>query len=202
LREELAELRGNAIRATAAEDTLRQLLGEIDIDYIGGAETVVAQVIDRPGNFESYSVEIDRGTDDGLRVGMPVVTAAGLVGRIAKVNADFAQVRLLHQPDFAVGIRVVGTGEVALAEGQGLGEDLNVTVGLNEDSRIEVGDPVVTSGIDGSSYPPDLAVGTISSVEFDSRLLQQTVKVRPVTDLEDLRYVTVILWTVGGESNP
>ncbi len=202
LRDELAEVRGDAIRASAAEDALRELLEEIDIDYIGGAETVVGQVIDRPGNFESYSVEIDRGRNDGLRVGMPVVTSAGLVGRVSQVQNDFSQVRLLHQPDYAVGIRVVGTGDVALARGNGLGEDLVVTEGLTEATRIEVGAPVVTSGIDGSSYPPDLVVGTISEVDFDSRLLQQSVKVRPVADLENLRYVTVILWTVGGDSNP
>ena len=61
LRDELEELRGNSIRTSAAEDALRDLLQEIEIDYIGGADSIVAQVIDRPGNFESYSVEIDRG---------------------------------------------------------------------------------------------------------------------------------------------
>lgn len=202
LREELAEIRGDAIRATAAEDSLRELLEEIDIDYIGAADTVVAQVIDRPGNFESYSVEIDRGSDDGITVGMPVVTSAGLVGRVSKVQDSFSQVRLLHQPDYAVGVRMIGTGEVALARGNGLGEDLVVEEGISEDTRIEPGDRVVTSGIDGSSYPPDLAVGIVTEVEFDSRLLQQSIKIDPVTDLENLRFVTVILWTVGGDSNP
>ena len=202
LRGELAELEGNAIKASAAEDSLRDLLAEIDIDYIGGAETVVAQVIDRPGNFESYSVEIDRGLQDGLTVGMPVVTSAGLVGRVTEVQDNFSQVRLLHQPDYAVGIRVVGTGEVALARGNGLGEDLIVTEGITEETQIAVGDPVVTSGIEGSSYPPDLTVGRISEVVFDSRLLQQSVKVHPVTNLENLRYVTILLWTVGGDANP
>jgi rod shape-determining protein MreC len=202
LRDELAEMQGDTIRVSAAEESLRQLLAEIDIDYIGGADTLVAQVVDRPGNFESYSIEIDRGSNDGLRVGMPVVTSAGLVGRVATVNDDFSQVRLLHQPQYALGIRVVGTGEVALARGQGLGEDLLVTEGLTEETDITVGAPVVTSGIEGSSYPPDLVVGFISSVDFDSRLLQQTVKVHPVADLENLRYVTVILWTVDGDSAP
>ena len=203
LKEELAELQGDSIQASAAEDSLRALLEEIEIDYVGGAETVVAQVIDRPGNFESYSIEIDRGADDGVRQGMPVVTSAGLVGRVTEVQNGFSQVRLLHQPDFPLGIRIVGTGEVALARGQGIGEDLKVTEGITEDTdAIDVGDPVVTSGIEGSSYPPDLVVGVISAVEFDSRLLKQEISVRPVSDLDDLRFVTVILWTVDGESAP
>jgi len=202
LREELAELQGNAIQASAAEDSLRALLEEIDIDYIGGADTVVGQVIDRPGNFESYTIEIDRGRDDGVLRGMPAVTSAGLVGRVTEVQDSFSQVRLLHQPEFPLGIRVVGTGEVALARGQGIGQDLVVKEGIIEETVIKVGDQVVTSGIEGSSYPPDLVVGVISAVEFDSRLLEQEISVRPIADLQDLRFVTIILWTVDGESAP
>lgn len=202
LRDELQELQGESIQASAAEDTLRALLEEIEIDYVGGADTVVGQVIDRPGNFESYSIEIDRGADDGVRRGMPVVTSAGLVGRVTEVQAGFSQVRLMHQPNFPLGIRVVGTGEVALAFGKGIGNDLEVTEGITEETAIEVGDPVVTSGIEGSSYPPDLVIGVISAVDFDSRLLEQKISVRPIADLENLRFVTVILWTVDGDSSP
>ncbi|MGY9083452.1 MAG: rod shape-determining protein MreC [Acidimicrobiales bacterium] len=202
LKRELAEIQGNSVRASAAEESLRALLEEIEIDYIGGAETVVAQVIDRPGNFESYSIEIDRGTDDGVRRGMPVVTSAGLVGRVSEVQGGFSQVRLLHQPDFPLGIRVVGTGEVALARGQGIGQDLVVKDGIIEATVIKVGDPVVTSGIEGSSYPPDLVVGVVSDVDFDAQLLEQEISVRLVAQLDDLRFVTIILWTVDGDSAP
>ena len=204
LREELAQLQGEAIRSTAAEESLRELLDEIDIDYIGGADTVVAQVTERPGNFQSFAVEIDRGSADGLREGMPVVTSAGLVGRVASVDDNFAEVRLLTEDGFALGIRVIGTGDVALARGQGLGADLEFTVagGAGESTDIEVGNPVVTSGIQGSSYPPDLAVGRVSEVSFDAASLELKVRIAPVADVERLRFVTVLLWTVDGEASP
>jgi len=202
LKDELAVRQGDSIRASAAEESLRALLQELEIDYVGGAERIVGQVIDRPGNFGSYSIEIDRGATDGVRKGMPVVTEAGLVGTVSEVQDNFSQVRLLHQPEVKIGIRVVGTGEVALAEGQGIGEDLEITQGITDETSIEEGDAVVTSGIEGSVYPPDLAVGVISSVEFDSRLLEQSISVRPVADLQNLRFVTVILWTVDGDSSP
>ena len=202
LKEELEEVQGAAIRTSAAEESLRELLEQVEIDFIGGADTVVGQVINRPGNFESYSIEIDRGTNDGVLRGMPVITSAGLVGRISDVQNNFSQVQLLHQPDFPLGVRVVGTGEVALARGQGIGRDLLIQEGIAEETAIEVGDPVVTSGIEGSSYPPDLVVGVISDVVFDERLLDREISVNPVTDLENLRFVTVILWTVDGESTP
>ena len=202
LRNELAGVQGDAVRSRAAEESLRELLEEIEVDYVGGADTVVAQVISRPGNFQSYSVEIDRGTDDGVRKGMPVITSAGLVGRVVEADERFSEVRLLHQPDFPLGVRVIGTGEIALARGRGIGIDLEVTDGLTEETNISVGDPVVTSGIQGSSYPPDLAVGVISSVNFDTSSLELKVQIDPVADLENLRFLTVILWTVDGEPEP
>jgi len=202
LKEELAEVQADSIQASAAEESLRALLEEIDIDYVGGADTIVGQVIDRPSNFESYTIEIDRGSNDGVRDDMPVVTNAGLVGRVSEVRENFSQVRLLHEPDFPLGVRVVGTGEVALARGQGLGKEMQITEGITEETAIEVGDPVVTSGIEGSNFPPDLVVGVIGAVEFDSRLLKQEILVQPIADLQDLRFVTVILWTVDGDSTP
>jgi len=202
LKDELAAMQGTAIQSNAAEDSLRKLLEELEIDYVGGADRLVGQVVDRPGNFESYAVEIDKGSRDGVRVGQPAVSSAGLVGKVSEVQENSSQVRLLHQPDFRVGIRVVGTGEVALAQGQGLGQPLLVTEGITEETAIEVGDAVVTSGIEGSSYPPDVPVGVVSAVEFDQRLLKQEISVRPVAELENLRFVTIILWTVDGDSTP
>lgn len=202
LRNELAAVQGDAVRSRAAEESLRELLEEIEVDYVGGADTVVAQVISRPGNFQGYSVEIDQGSKDGVRKGMPVITSAGLVGRVTEVDDRFSEVRLLHQPDFPLGVRVIGTGEIALARGRGIGNDLEVTDGLTEETNISIGDPVVTSGIQGSSYPPDLAVGVISNVNFDTSSLELKVQIDPVADLENLRFVTVILWTVDGEPAP
>lgn len=202
LRSELAAQQGEAIRSRAAEDSLRDLLDQVDVPFIGGAESLIAQVVDRPGNFESYAIEVDRGDEDGVRVGMPVVTSAGLVGRVTDVQPNFSQVRLLHQPDYAVGVRFVGSGEIALARGEGLGADLRVEEGLRDETNIAIGDPVVTSGIDGSSYPPDLAVGVISEVNFDETTLERAVLIRPVAELGNLRFVTIILWTVDDATEP
>lgn len=203
LKRELSHYRSTKMTSAAAQDTLNVLLKEVDIDYIGGAETLLAQVNERPGNFASYSLELDRGTSHGVRVGMPVVSSQGLIGRITEVSRSSSKLRLIEHPDFPLGIRVVGTGEVALARGSGFDAELIVTEGLNEKSDVKAGDYVVTSGIEGSSYPPDLAVGTVSAVEFDDTLLQQTVRVDPIADMSDLRFATIILWTVDeGSSEP
>lgn len=201
LKEEVERLRSAKIASAAAQETLHALLDEVDIDYLGGAETLIARVLAQPGNFASYSLELERGSSDGVRVGMPVVSSSGLIGRITEVAHRSSKVRLIEHPDFPLGIRIVGTGDVALARGGGIGSELVVTEGLNAKSDITAGDYVVTSGIEGSSYPPDLAVGIVTSVEFDENLLQHSVKVDPVADMSDLRFVTIIMWTVDGDSD-
>lgn len=199
LQAEVERLKAAKITSAAAQETLHELLSEVDIEYIGGAETQLARVLEQPGNFQSYSLEVERGTRDGVRVGMPVISSAGLIGRITDTSYRTSKVRLIEHPDFPLGIRIVGTGEVALARGGGIGAELTVTEGLNDKSDISQGDYVVTSGIEGSSYPPDLAVGVVSSVEFDENLLQHSVKVTPVADMTNLRFVTIIMWTVDGD---
>ena len=61
---------------------------------------------------------------------------------------------------------------------------------------------MVTSGIDGSSFPPDIPVGVVEDVVFDTSSLEVRIDITPVADLEDLRFATVVLWTVDGESAP
>jgi len=55
---------------------------------------------------------------------------------------------------------------------------------------------VVTSGIEGSPYPPDLPVGVVVNVEVDQAELQQRVSIRPSSDLDRLSFITIILWNV------
>lgn len=198
LRDQLEAYRGASLRASTAEEALETLLDEVDIDFVAGSEAVTAQIVKRPGNLKAYSVQIDRGSNDGITQGMPVINSAGLVGKITSVEANRAEVRLLHQPEFAIGVRVVGRDAVALAIGDGEGQDLRVTHGIDQQADVSAGDPVVTSGIEGSSYPPDLVIGTVSEVVFDSTKLQQEVRITPAADLANLRFVTVLLWTVNG----
>ena len=87
LAKELAEVRGEVLSEEADRELLERLLGEIDVPY-ADLETVVARILGTPpGNFGSHLVEIDKGSDDGLSEAMPVVTGAGLVGRLEQVDS-------------------------------------------------------------------------------------------------------------------
>lgn len=195
LRAEIDELRGQAVRGQAAEATLDQILSELDIDYLQGADRVTARVGDNMGNFDDFAIHIDKGSSDDIEEGMTAVTSAGLVGRVSAVTPDQSRIELMTENDFGVGVRILGTNDLALARGQGRGKPLLISENIDENTEIEVGMAVITAGLDGSPFAGDLPVGVVSSVEVDPVELQVQVEIEPLANLDRLSFVTVILWT-------
>src|SRR3546814_13507955 len=69
-----------------------------DIDWVGDVPTTAARVVaGAPSNF-SHTVEIDKGTDDGVREGMPVITGAGLAGKVVQARGGRPTVQLITDP--------------------------------------------------------------------------------------------------------
>ncbi|GAH45157.1 unnamed protein product, partial [marine sediment metagenome] len=124
-------------------------------------EYITAAVIGRDISPFLHYVIINRGSDDGLRRGMPVVSSQGLVGRVAAVTADGARVQLITDPDTAINVRIQPSGAEGLLEGSITGD---ITIGaIPQDANINNGDLVLTSGL-GGNYPPDMLIGQISGV--------------------------------------
>ncbi|HWQ05520.1 MAG TPA: rod shape-determining protein MreC [Longilinea sp.] len=148
-----------------------------------------AAVIGRdPSPFLHYVI-IDRGSDDGLRYGMPVVTAQGLVGRIAAVTSSASRVQLVTDPSSIVNVRLkTGQSEVQL-EGSITG-DLTLEM-VPQDVTLTVGDLVLTSGI-GGTYPADILVGQILSARKVLTDIFQTASVQSAVDFSNLQAVLVI----------
>jgi len=148
-----------------------------------------AAVIGRdPSPFLHYVI-IDRGSDDGLRYGMPVVTAQGLVGRIAAVTSSASRVQLVTDPSSIVNVRLkTGQSEVQL-EGSITG-DLTLEM-VPQDVTLTVGDLVLTSGI-GGTYPADILVGQVLSARKVLTDIFQTAAVQSAVDFSNLQAVLVI----------
>ena len=148
-----------------------------------------AAVIGRdPSPFLHYVI-IDRGSDDGLRYGMPVVTAQGLVGRIAAVTSSASRVQLITDPSSIVNVRLkTGQSEVQL-EGSITG-DLTLEM-VPQDVTLTVGDLVLTSGI-GGTYPADILVGQVLSARKLLTDIFQTAAVQSAVDFSNLQAVLVI----------
>ncbi len=198
LRAEVERLRGQLIANTNADRLLQDVLAELDIEYVGNLERVVAQVVSGPvGNFDDFDIEIDKGISDGVLEGMPVVSNGGLIGRVVEAARTRSRVRLVSDPAFTVGVRLLSQGEdgdLALARGSGLDKPLIVTERIDPLTDVEVGEIVVTSGIDRSRYPGGIPIGIVTDVRLDEGALEQVLTVQPAADLSTLGFVSVILF--------
>jgi len=154
-----------------------------DYQYIG------ASVIGRdPSPFLNYII-INRGADDGLRRGMPVVTQNGLAGRVVQVTASAARVSLVTDPVTLINVRVEPSRSSAVLTGSITG-DITLEQ-IPQDADVSPGNLILTSGL-GGNYPANIIVGQVTSVRSRENALFQSASVQPVTDFSDLSIVLVI----------
>jgi len=162
------------------------------LDYRNTAqnqETLTADVIGVDVGGGLRTIAINRGTRDGIAVGMPVVTGQGLVGRIIQVSANAARVMLITETTSRVSARmqtnrVEGT-VVGLASGNLIMELIRL------DAPVREGDLVLTSGL-GGNFPPDIVIGQVTSVRPSERGLYQEAQVRSLINFDTLEFVLVV----------
>lgn len=151
---------------------------------------VAVSVIGRdPSPFVKYVI-INRGSDDGLRRGMPVVTAQGLVGRITAITANAGRVQLITDPASSVNVRLEGTDTRAVLKGSLTGE-LALDM-IPQSAEVKVGDVVLTSGL-GGNYPANLLIGQVTSVRGKETDLFKTGVVQSIVDFSKLEILLVIV---------
>ncbi len=197
LRARNAELENQVSQLQTQVIELQQRVGETDIlaalvDFSrSNPESTykAASVIGRdPSPFLHYVI-INRGSNDGLRRGMPVVTNQGLVGRIDAVIADAARVQLITDPASSANVHMQNADADAILLGSVTGD---VTLDMiSQDASVEAGDLILTSGL-GGGYPPDLIVGqVVNTRKLEYELFQQAT-VQPAVDFSRLEIVLVI----------
>ncbi len=193
LSDELAQARNQASASSQYQRELQILSEQEHLDFVGNIPSVTAQVVeDSSSNFE-VAVQINRGTNSGIAVGMPVVTGGGLVGKVVEASGNISTVLLLTDPTFSVGVNLAN-GTVLVADGQGRGNPMTLEL-VDATTQIHEGDKLVTSGLNLEQYPKDIPVATVKSVKSSPGQLQQEVTVTPSADLSDLEYVRVLQWS-------
>jgi rod shape-determining protein MreC len=198
LRQRNAELEGEVADLQSQVIQLQQEVGEtkilaelVDFSRANPENTYrAAAVIGRdPSPFLHYVI-INRGSNDGILRGMPVVTNQGLIGRVEAVIADAARVQLITDPASSVNVRLQSAETEASLVGSVTGD---VTLELiPQDINIQPGDLVLTSGL-GGGYPPDLIIGQVVNVRSRDFDLFQQATVQPVVDFNRLEIVLVIV---------
>jgi len=186
----------------------RQLQDEVDtltdlLDLQGvwqQSRPVAARVITRSGvsNFE-WTITIDRGSEDGIDVDMPVVTGdaggARLVGKVTDVFPNSARVQLLIDRGFSVAGVLSTSQEAGLVEGRGQ-NDLTMTL-IEPSTKVSETELESVFTLDyeiegrAGLYPPNVLIGTVSRVYSEPDSVDAFVTVRPAVDFTTLRYVSV-----------
>lgn len=197
LRQRNAELEAEVARLQSEIIGLKQQLSETEIlsalvDFARvhpENQYLAASVIGRdPSPFMHYVI-INRGSDDGLRRGMPVVTQQGLVGRVAAVTAAAARVQLITDPSVAINVKMEPSKVAGVLKGTMVGEvylDM-----IPQSAEIQSGELVLTSGL-GGNYPPDILIGQVTGVHHQATELFETATVQTVVDFSKLEILLII----------
>ncbi len=205
--EDLSELRYLRQRVIDLEELVGQYqseqiaLREIQYDFnrmaalLNYAQTnetaryLAAEIIATETSGLLQGIIINRGSRDGVTVGMPVVTELGLVGRIVDVKANAAQVLLVTDVNSAVSSRLQSTRAQGSVRG-GFGGGLRMTL-IPLDAVIQLNDIALTSGL-GGNIPADLVIGQVSSIrQFEFELFQEA-EVSSLIDFDALEFVLII----------
>ena len=190
LEAKVAQLQTHVIELEQQVTETQILAALVDFSRVNPESTYkAAAVIGRdPSPFLHYII-INRGTNDDIRRGMPVVTDQGLVGRVDAVISDAARVQLITDPASAVNVRLQNSNTDAILVGS-ISGDLSLDF-LSQDVTIEPHDVVLTSGL-GGNYPPDLLVGQVVNVRKRDYELFQKASIQSVIDFLRLEIVLVI----------
>jgi rod shape-determining protein MreC len=172
---------------------LRYKQSNPDFDLLGAAvmerQLDLANVIGRdPSNLGRYII-LDQGSADGVKVGMPVVTPEGLVGRVTATGANWCKALLITDPSSLVNAVVQSTRATGVVQGDVNGNLIIKYVPQGE--AIKAGDLILTSGM-GGTFPKRIVIGQVLEVhKRDIELFQEATLV-PSVDLTRLEFALIL----------
>jgi rod shape-determining protein MreC len=182
LKLQIAQLQGKAAEADRLAALLNFRQSHADVPMIG------ARVIGTSPGTASQTIELDRGERDGIRRNMGVITPDGVIGKVIEAYPNTSQVLLLTDKDSGVGA-MLADSRIQSPVG-GLGEPLLTMKYVPNDDTVNLGDRVITSGMD-RIFPRDLPVGAIAEVKPGNPFKQ--IRIKPAANLERLEEVIVLL---------
>lgn len=183
LKEELAKL-----RELEAENT--ELRRELNYPAKNSRALIGADVIGyQPDNVRQL-LQINRGSDNGVKKDQVVVSEGNLIGRIQSVSARSASVLLVNDANFRVLVIDQKTRAPGIAEGQ-IGSSVNMER-IPRDKTVNKGDIIITSGLDGD-FPAGLVVGEVSDVKKPGQSIFNVAQLKLPFEPTQLKLVRIII---------
>ena len=190
LQDEVSRLQMQQVRLKQDADQARRLQTLLDFKERFISRTVAAQVIGTSGTEQSRVIIIDKGSHDGIKPDMAVITPDGIVGKAKDVFPLSSQVLLITDHDSGAGVILEHSRLQGIVKGTSLGE-LQIN-DIMSDEKVEAGELLITSGGD-RIYPKGLSVGTVISASPDrDNDPFLVIKIKPAADLRRLEEVLVV----------
>jgi len=173
----------------------QQLRALLQIKQAAPWRTVGARVIGRDASNWWKSIQIDRGSDDGVRPDLPVLSASGLVGKTVSVTAGESRVLLLLDASCKIGALLETSRDPGIVSGAHAAFSREPRLEMTFVDRkvsVKVGEGVYTSGL-GGIFPRGILIGTVTGADLDPQGLYQSVELKPAADFHRLEEVMVII---------
>jgi rod shape-determining protein MreC len=153
-------------------------------------QVIVAELLSVDQNPYRQLIEINKGTNDGVTLGLAVIDDFGIMGQVIHVNQYTSTTILISDPEHAIPVQFIRSGTRSVAFGNGSVDQLELRY-LPATADIEVSDELVTSGL-GGRFPADYPVATVISITKDLTHGFVTVLAKPLARLDSSREVLVV----------
>ncbi len=180
------------------KDNNSALSDQFQTSFPNSSTLLPANIVGAPSFIPGLSLPetfiIDKGTNDGVRIGEAVVYKNNLVGKITKTNDFLSEVTLVTNVSSSFTAKSSSSEVLGVIKGQGAGEMILDNVLLSD--NLNPADLVFTNGdtsLSGSGYPPDLVVGKILSVDKKASSLFQRAEVSSFIDFAKITTVFIIV---------
>jgi len=194
LQRTIGQMRASQLEQGFEKSQLREITALQNLPFLQSLPTVTAETVDSYSSNFTATITLDKGRDDGVDVGYPVVGAGGLVGQVIQSFHHTAVVQLVTDGQSKVGVTFGSTNQyTGIVDGQGPTSSMTADL-VAPHTPLQKGEPMYTSSLDAAAFPPGIPVATVRSFHTSAGASQETIHVDPAADLSQLAYVDVVQW--------
>jgi rod shape-determining protein MreC len=171
---------------------------QADSTFANRFKFTVAKVVNNTTQFANNYITIDKGTDDGIRPGMGVISPTGIVGKVKICNRNFSVITSILHSDYLVSSQLIKAGEIGTSKWDGVDPHLIKLNDISLTKKVSKGDSVVTSERN-STFPPGILIGRVRSVGVQPNKVFHDLTLDLATNFSSLAFVYVVENRLQGE---
>ncbi len=191
LREQVENLTRETVRVPELERENQELSAQLNLKHSEPTyQWISAKVIYYDPSNLVQSITIDRGSKDGVREGMTVITPAALVGRVVRTSPATSRVMLITDASSSVTAMIQSSRTKGVVNGQR--RELLLMKYIPQSETLRTGDRVITSGV-GGIFPEGILIGQVTNISQKDTDMFQEAQIEPAVNFDTLETVLVII---------